>query len=206
MIFHGNILFILEPKIPDTAIPFVDDTSIKGPTTRYETKDGGYETIPANLQICHFIWEHLNDVHRILYHFLYASATVSTKKIAIAVPEVTILGHKCNYEGHIPNDSKITKIRDWPKCKSLTDVHTFLGITGYMHIWIKNYSSIAQPLVNLTCKAILFSWQEQHAQAMQSLKNAIVQSTALISIDYTTDHTIYLSVDLSVYSIGWILT
>jgi hypothetical protein len=127
-------LFILEPKILDTAIPFVDDTSIKGPTTCYETEDGGYETTLANLQICRFIWEHLNDVHRILHRFLCAGATVSAKKIAIAIPEVTILGHKCNYEGHIPDDSKIAKIHDWPKCKSLTDVHAFLGITGYMCI------------------------------------------------------------------------
>jgi len=41
---------------------------------------------------------------------------------------------------------------------------------------------------------------------MQSLKSAIVQSSALISINYTTDRTVYLSVDSSVCSVGWILT
>ena len=41
---------------------------------------------------------------------------------------------------------------------------------------------------------------------MQSLKTAIVQSPALISIDYKSDLAIYLSVDLSIHSIGWILT
>jgi hypothetical protein len=187
-------------------VPFVDDTSIKGPATCYKTKDGGYETIPANLQICRFVWEHLNDIHHILHRFLCAGATISAKKIAIAIPEVTILGHKCNYEGHIPNNSKIAKIRDWPECKSLTNVCTFLSIAGYMHIWIKNYSSIAHLLVDLTRKGVLFSWQEQHAQAMQSLKNTIVQSSALISINYTADHAIYLSVNLSIHGMGWILT
>jgi hypothetical protein len=134
MIFHGDILFILEPEILDTAMPFVDDTSIKGPATCYKTEDGGYETIPANLQIRHFIWEHLNDIHHILHHFLCTGATVSAKKITIAIPEVTILGHKCNYEGRIPDNSKIAKICDWPKCKSLTDICAFLSIAGYMHI------------------------------------------------------------------------
>ena len=204
-IFHGDVTFILEPEIPDPAQPFVDDTGIKGPPTRYETKDGGYETIPANPQIRRFIWEHLNDVHRILHRFRCAGATVSAKKIAIAVPEVTLLGHKCNYEGRIPDDSKIAKIRDWPACKSLADVRAFLGITGYMRIWIKNYSAIARPLVNLTRKGAPFVWQEEHKQAMQELKNAIVQSPALISIDYTTDRAVYLSVDSSVRGVGWIL-
>jgi len=56
-IFHGDIVFILEPEIPDTALPFADDTDIKGPPTQYKTEDGGYETIPANPQIQCFIWE-----------------------------------------------------------------------------------------------------------------------------------------------------
>jgi hypothetical protein len=93
IIFHGDILFILKPEILDTAMPFLDNTSIKGPTTYYKTEDGGYKTIPANLQICCFIWEHLNNAHHILYCFLYTSTTILAKKITIAIPEVTILGH-----------------------------------------------------------------------------------------------------------------
>ena len=204
-IFHSDVVFILEPEIPDPALPFVDDTNVKGPATRYETEDGGYKTIPANPQIRRFIWEHLNDVHRIIHRFLCAGATISAKKLTIAVPKVTILGHKCNYEGCVPDNSKVAKIRDWPTCKTLSDVRAFLGIAGYMRIWIKNYSAIARPLVNLTRKGAPFAWQDEHEQAMQSLKNAIVQSSALISIDYTTDRAVYLSVDSSVHGVGWIL-
>jgi len=74
-----------------------------------------------------------------------------------------------------------------------------------MQIWIKNYSSITHPLINLTCKGAPFVWQEEHEQSIQSLKDAIIQSSALITIDYTTDHAVYLSVDTSVCGIGWIL-
>ena len=161
-IFHGDIVFILEAEILDKAIPFMDDSGIKGPATCYETEDGGYETSPANSQIRRFIWEHLNDVHRILYHFLCAGATISAKKLFIAVPEITFLGHKCNYEGRAPDDTKVDKIRNWPDCKNLSDIHAFLGTAGYMRIWIKNYSSIARPLVNLTRKGAPFVWQEEH--------------------------------------------
>jgi len=204
-IFHGDVTFILEPKIPDPTMPFVDDASIKGPETRYKLEDGGYETIPANPQIRRFIWEHVGNVHRILHCFLCAGATVSAKKLAIAALEVTILGHRCNYEGRIPDNSKIAKVRDWPECKNLSDVHAFLGITGYMRIWIQDYSLIACPLVNLTRKGTPFKWQEEHGQAMQELKTAIVQSSALISIDYSTDRAVYLSVDSSFRGMGWIL-
>ena len=125
-IFHGDIVFILEAEILDKAIPFMDDSGIKGPATHYETEDGGYETIPANSQIRRFIWEHLNDVHRILHHFLCAGATISTKKLFIAVLEITFPRHKCNYEGHTPDDTKVNKICNWPGCKNLSDVCAFL--------------------------------------------------------------------------------
>jgi len=204
-IFHGDITFILKPEIPDPTRPFVDDASIKGPATCYELKDGGYKTIPTNPQIRRFIWEHVNDIHCILHHFLCAGATISAKKLAIAAPEVTILSHKCNYEGCIPDNSKIVKVHDWPVCKNLSDVCAFLSITGYMRIWIQGYSSIAHPLINLTCKGTPFEWQEEHEQAMQELKTAIIQSSALISIDYSTDRAMYLSVNSSFRGMGWIL-
>ena len=74
-----------------------------------------------------------------------------------------------------------------------------------MRIWIKNFSAIARLLVDLTCKGAPFIWQEEHEQAMKSLKSAIVHSSALISINYSTDHAVYLSVDLSVCGVGWVL-
>ena len=40
---------------------------------------------------------------------------------------------------------------------------------------------------------------------MGLLKTAIVESSALISIDYATDHAVYLLVDSSVCGVGWIL-
>jgi len=201
-----TVTFILKPEIPETAWPFMDDCSIKGPATCYEMDSGGFEMILDNKQVCHFIWEHLNDIHCILHCLRCAGTTVSTMKLFIAVPKVVILGHKCNYEGHIPDNSKMDKVCNWPECKSLTDVRTFLGPTGYMQIWIKNYSTIAQPLVNLTCKGTPFVWHEEHRHAMQMLKDKITQSPALISIDYPADQTVYLSVDSSICGIGWILT
>jgi hypothetical protein len=110
-IFHEDVTFILEPEIPHVAWPYMDDCSIKGPASRYETSDGSFDTISENPGIRTFIWQHLLDVHRILHRLRSAGATVSAKKLFIAVPEVVILGHKCNYEGRVPDDSKIARIR-----------------------------------------------------------------------------------------------
>src|SRR5258707_3420674 len=76
-IFHGDVTFLLEPEILDVAKPFLDDTAICGPASRYETLEGGYATIPENATIRRFICEHLNDVHRVMHRLSHAGATVS---------------------------------------------------------------------------------------------------------------------------------
>jgi hypothetical protein len=205
-IFHGDVTFLLEPEMPQVAKPFLDDTAIRGPASRFETPDGGYEVIPSNDGIRRFIWEHLNDVHRILHRLGHAGATVSAPKLFLAAPEVVILGHKCTYEGRIPEDSKTAKVQSWPSCKNVSDVRAFLGTAGTMRIWIKNYSAIARPLVDLTRKGIDFIWREEHDHAMQQLKNAITSSSALIPIDYISSRPVFLAIDSSYRAVGWILS
>ncbi|KAH7922151.1 hypothetical protein BV22DRAFT_976598, partial [Leucogyrophana mollusca] len=70
-----------------------------GPQTRYKQEDGTYKTIPENNGIRRFVWEHLVDINRVLHRLKHAGATVSAKKLFLAVPEVVVVGQLCNYEG-----------------------------------------------------------------------------------------------------------
>jgi hypothetical protein len=193
-IFHGDVAFILEPEIPHVAKPFLDDTVVKGPASCYETPGGSYETIPENLGICRFIWEHLNNVHCVIHRLGHAGAMISAKKIFLAALDIIVLGHKCTYEGRVPNDSKVAKIRTWLLCKTVT---AFLGTAGTMCIWVQDFSDLAKPLVDLTQKDIDFVWQDKHDQAMEKLKQAIITSPALIPINYNSGRTVFLAVDSS---------
>src|SRR6266702_682614 len=205
-VFHGDVTFILEPEIPTVAKSFVDNMAIRGPTSQYETSNNGYKTIPENAGIRHFIWEHLNDVHHVIHCLGHAGATVSAPKLFIAAPVVIILGHKCNYKGQIPDESKTAKIKMWPACKNVTNICTFLGTAGTMRIWIKNYSVTAWPLVDLTRKDVEFAWTPQHDQAMEDLKMAIINSKALIPINYVSPCPVFLAIDSSWHAVGWILS
>jgi hypothetical protein len=205
-IFHGDVTFILEPEIPNIAKPFLDDTMVMGPRSHYETPEGGYKTTLNNPGIRSFVQEHLSDVHWVLHRLGYTGATVSAKKIFLAVPEVIILSHKCMYEGRIPDDSKVAKVCTWLPCKTVSDVWTFLGTAGTMCIWIKDFSSIARPLVDLMWKDTDFVWQDEHDCAMDQLKSAIITSPALIPIDYKSEHKVYLSADSSFRTVSWILS
>ena len=81
--FQKCMTFILQEEIPEVANIFIDDLPIKGPRTQYLNKHGNPETLPENPGIRRFIWEHANDVHRIMHQIKCAGETFSPKKTQI---------------------------------------------------------------------------------------------------------------------------
>ena len=56
-------------------------------------------------------------------------------------------------KGHLQmSPKKLQGIADWSAPKNPTEVHSFLGFTGYHRYFIPNYSKITQPLLELTKK------------------------------------------------------
>jgi len=100
--------------------------------------------------------------------------------------------------------SKIRAVQEWPTSKTPTEVRAFLGFTGYYRYFIKNYSLITQPLLNLTKKAIEWHWKEQQEQAFQELKKIMCQKPILAQPDFNKKF--YLQTDVSAYGLGVVLS
>jgi hypothetical protein len=204
-IFHGDVTFILMPEIPRHCRVFIDDVGGKGPKSYYRLADGSYECITENSGIRRFVWEHFEIVNRILHRISHAGATFSAKKLHLCLPEISILGHACNYEGRIPDKSHIAKIMHWPLCANITEVRGFLGVLGLVRIFIKNFAARANALNKLTRKEVEFEWGAEQQAAMDDLKNAATTAGALVPIDYESEREVVLAVDSSVIAVGYIL-
>ncbi|KAI5822488.1 hypothetical protein K523DRAFT_200896, partial [Schizophyllum commune Tattone D] len=122
--------FILEPEIPHIANIFIDDVAIRGPSTQYLQEDGEPEVLAENPGIRRFIWEHANDVNRIMHRVKHAGATFAPNKAQIARPRVLIVGQVCCKDGRLPDDNKVQKILKWPPLKNPKEVRQFLGLCG----------------------------------------------------------------------------
>ena len=204
--FQACMMFILQDEVPEKAGVFIDDIPIKGPATKYLKPDGTEECIPQNTGIRRYIWEHLNDVHRILHRIGESGGTVSGKKMQLCQSEVEIVGHKCSSKGREPISSRTKKVLEWPTPTSTKEVRGFLGLCGTVRIWIRDYSLIAKPLVDLTRKDAEFLWGPAQEEAFQRLKLMVTSAPAIKPIDYTSDRPVYLSVDTSIHGIGFILS
>ena len=204
--FQACMMFLLQDEVPNTAGVFIDDIPIKGPATKYLGKDGKEECIPQNPKIRRYIWEHLNDVHRILHRLGEAGGTVSGKKMQLCQTEVEIVGTKCSSKGREPISARTKKVMSWPRPSNLKEVRGFLGLCGTVRIWIQDYSLIAKPLVDLTRKDAEFVWGTAQEEAFIQLKKLVTSAPILKPIDYQSDRPIYLSVDSSIHGIGFILS
>jgi hypothetical protein len=150
LIFHDNVTFILQAEIPHVTIPYIDDIPIKGPMTMYQKVDDSYETIPENPGIHQFVWEHFENLNRVVQRMKYCGGTFSGPKLYLCVPEIFVLGHRCTPEGQLPDKSRVSTIRKWGPCQSLSEVCAVLGMVGVVRIFIKNLSLCAHPLIKLT--------------------------------------------------------
>ena len=70
--------------------------------------------------------------------------------------KIQYLGHVVTKEGISMDPEKIKAIEDWPVLKDVTDVRSFMGITGYYRRFIECFSRIVNPITSLQKKGKKF--------------------------------------------------
>jgi hypothetical protein len=205
-IFHDDVTYILQPEIPDTTIPFIDDVPIRGPATRYIAEDGAFETLSQNNGIRRFVWEYFQGLNRVVQRMKYCHGTFSGYKATLCAPEMTVVGHRCTYEGRLPETARVDKVANWGPCLDVSDVRAFLGTIGVCRMFIRNFAHRANPLTILTRKSQPFVFGPEQIAAQEDLKQALFDSPALRPIDYSSGSPVILGVDTSYLAVGFLLS
>ena len=204
-VFHDDVTHILQPEVPKYTILYINDIPVCGPTSTYQNGDGVFETIPENSGICHFIWEHFQNVNQIVQHMKYSGGTFSGKKLLVCTHEITVVGHVCTPEGCVPDPVKVDKIDHWGPCTNLSKVHTFLGMVGVVCVFIKNFTCLTHPLTALTCKDVPFIFGLEQISAQDMLKTVLLTSPTLRPTNYASNSPVILGVDTSSIAVRYLL-
>ena len=205
LVFHDNVTHILQPEVPQSTILYIDNVPVRGPTTMYQRQNGTFETIPENNGICHFVWEHFQNLNQIVQCMKYCGGTFLGKKSLLCAHEITVVGHVCTPKGCIPDPTRVNKIVNWGPCADLSEVCAFLGTVGVVHVFIKNFAHITHPFMSLTQKDALFVFGPEQISAQEALKATLLASPALRPIDYTSTAPIILGVDTSHVVVSYLL-
>ncbi len=116
------------------------------------------------------ISRHRQYVHHMLNKLEQNDLYLKPEKCDFEQKEIDYLGIIVR-NGKLQMDPKKLKgVADWPKPNTPTEIHKFLGFTGYYRYFIQGYSKITRPLLDLTKKAIVWNWGESQQHAFEELK------------------------------------
>ena len=147
--------------------------------------------------------EHLVRLRQVFDRFRDANLTLKPKKSFFGQKRIKFLGHYVSSEGIEPMPEKCKAVQEFPTPKKVKEVRSFLGLAGYYRRFIKDFSKIASPMIDLTKKDQEFRWTEECEQAFNDLKQRLISPPILAYPNYSEPY--ILQTDASRDSVGMIL-
>jgi hypothetical protein len=117
--------------------------------------------------------------------------------------EVPFLGHVISAGGISVDPSKVKDVLNWMPPMNASEIQSFLGLAGYYHRFIKDFSKIANPMTRLLEKNNDFDWTEECQVSFEELKKRLTSAPMLILPNITKQFDIYC--DASRQGLGCVL-
>jgi len=76
---------------------------------------------------------------------------------------------------------KVIGVRGWPTPENKTDIQAFLGFVNFYWRFIRDFSTKARPLFDLTCSKQVWTWSGKEQAAFEDLKTAVTTAPVLVS-------------------------
>ncbi|RDX62029.1 Retrovirus-related Pol polyprotein from transposon 17.6, partial [Mucuna pruriens] len=117
-------------------------------------KDGtwGNYTFDYILLFPNFVDDHVMHVKSVFLllkkEFLY----VNLEKCTYCINEFIFLGYTIGFEGVKVDEEKVRAIRSWLKSMSIGDVRSFHGLASFYRHFLKDFSTLATPLIEIVKK------------------------------------------------------
>jgi len=122
--------------------------------------------------------DHLHHLELVLQQIQQSGLTLKINKCHFCKTHLKYLGHIVSKEGIRPDPDKLNAVREYPVPTKLKAVRTFLGLSSYYRRFIKNYATIAEPLLALTrhSDSKSFQWTPACQQSFETLRQHLVEA------------------------------
>ena len=131
--------------------------------------------------------DHIKHLREVFTRIRKAGLKLNIEKCNFWMKRLPFLGHIIEAKGISPDPEKIIAVQNIQPPKSVTQLRSFLGLAGYYRRFIKNFSTIAQPLNQLLHKDTPYEWNDKCQKAFEELKHRLVTAPILIYPNYKVE-------------------
>ena len=122
---------------------------------------------------------------------------VKLSKCEFWLNEVSFLGHIVSKERIRVDPKKIEIVVEWKPPRNVTEVRSFLGLTGYYRRFVKGFSMIAAPMTRLLLKNAKFEWGEECERSFDKLKAFLTEAPVLTQSTCGKEYVIFSDASLN---------
>ena len=134
--------------------------------------------------------DHLSHVAQVLQMLREAYLKVRIDKCQFARNFVEFLGHLITPERTGPNKLNIEAVTSFLTPAKIKEVCAFLGLCNYYRRFIRNYSVLAGPLLQLLKKNAAFHWHSPQHESFLALKKRLTTAPILGYPDFSITFTL----------------
>jgi len=123
--------------------------------------------------------EHLRLVNKVLKRLSDHNLQAKVGKCHFGAKEVKYLGSVVSYNCRRPDPEKVRAIKELEPPKTKDDVRSILGLVGFYREFMKDLSSVTEPLQKLMRKDTVFQWGTEQQKAFDEMKKGISEKSCL---------------------------
>ena len=148
--------------------------------------------------------EHVEHIRLVCERLRQHNLKIAIHKCKFFKKRIEYLSHVIEDGQLLPNPLKVEAINKIQPPINVKQIQAFLGLASYYRKFIKSFSQIASPLIQLTEKNKRFEWDETCSTAFNILKTALVSEQILILPDFNEEFV--LDTDACGYGAGAVLS
>jgi hypothetical protein len=148
--------------------------------------------------------EHREHVAKVLKALGDAGLQLDIDKCEFEVISVKYLGLIISRNGVAMDPDKVNCILSWEVPSNVKDIQAFVGFANFYRRFIRGFSDLVAPLINLTKKGVDFKWNTDCQEAFNKLKLAFTSAPILRHFDSSRE--IFIETDASDYVSAGILS